>query len=54
MVLTVFCLTFLASQVERLTNEFSIYLTKDGRMSVAGVSSTNVEYLAEAVHEVTK
>lgn len=44
----------LSIQVERLTKEFSIYLTKDGRMSVAGVSSTNVAYLAEAVHEVTK
>ncbi|XP_028417914.1 aspartate aminotransferase, mitochondrial-like [Dendronephthya gigantea] len=50
-----FCFTGLKpDQVERLTNEFSIYLTKDGRMSVAGVSSTNVEYLAECVHEVTK
>ncbi|GAB6025819.1 Aspartate aminotransferase, mitochondrial [Chamberlinius hualienensis] len=41
-------------QVERLTNEFSIYLTKDGRISVAGVSSKNVEYLAHAMHQVTK
>ena len=50
-----FCFTGLKpDQVGRLTSEFSIYLTKDGRMSVAGVSSTNVEYLAEAVHEVTK
>lgn len=29
-------------------------LTKDGRMSIAGVCSTNVSYLAESVHEVTK
>ena len=41
-------------QVERLTKEFSIYLTKDGRISVAGVSSSNVDYLARAMHAVTK
>ena len=41
-------------QVNRLINEYSIYLTKDGRISIAGVSSGNVEYLAKAMHEVTK
>lgn len=41
-------------QVERLTKEFSIYLTKDGRISIAGVTSGNVGYLAQAMHEVTK
>lgn len=41
-------------QVERLTKEFSIYLTKDGRISMAGVTSKNVEYLAHGIHEVTK
>jgi aspartate aminotransferase len=41
-------------QVARLTKDFSIYLTKDGRISVAGVSSGNVAYLAHAIHEVTK
>jgi len=40
--------------VERLTKEFSIYLTKDGRISVAGISSGNVGYLANAIHQVTK
>jgi len=50
-----FCYTGLKpDQVERLTNEFSIYLTKDGRISVAGVTSKNVGYLANAMHEVTK
>lgn len=42
------------SQVERITKEFSVYLTKDGRISMAGVTSKNVEYLAHAVHAVTK
>ncbi|XP_048756263.2 aspartate aminotransferase, mitochondrial-like [Ostrea edulis] len=50
-----FCFTGLKTdQVERLTKDFSIYLTKDGRISVAGVSSSNVDYLARAMHEVTK
>lgn len=34
--------------------DHSIYLTKDGRISVAGISSNNVGYLAKALHEVTK
>ena len=37
-----------------MTSEFSVYLTKDGRISVAGVSSHNVGYLAHAMHQVTK
>lgn len=41
-------------QVERLRLEKAIYLTKDGRISMAGVNSGNVQYLAEAMHEVTK
>jgi len=50
-----FCFTGMnASNVERLTKEFSIYLTKDGRISMAGVTSKNVEYLAHGMHEVTK
>lgn len=50
-----FCFTGLTpDQVERLTKEFSIYLTKDGRISVAGVCSGNVDYLAHAIHTVTK
>uniref|UniRef100_A0A1A9WKX2 Aspartate aminotransferase n=1 Tax=Glossina brevipalpis TaxID=37001 RepID=A0A1A9WKX2_9MUSC len=50
-----FCYTGMkADQVDRLSKEFSIYLTKDGRISMAGVTSKNVEYLAKAMHEVTK
>lgn len=50
-----FCFTGLKpDQVERITKEFSVYLTKDGRISVAGVSSGNVDYLAHAIHQVTK
>nr|XP_027809155.1 aspartate aminotransferase, mitochondrial-like isoform X2 [Marmota flaviventris] len=50
-----FCFTGLKpEQVEPLTKEFSIYMTKDGRISVAGVTSNNVAYLAHAIHQVTK
>lgn len=50
-----FCYTGMKpDQVERLTKDYSIYLTKDGRISMAGVTSKNVEYLANAMHEVTK
>ncbi|NP_956283.1 glutamic-oxaloacetic transaminase 2b, mitochondrial [Danio rerio] len=50
-----FCFTGLKpEQVERLTKDFSVYMTKDGRISVAGVTSGNVEYLAHAIHQVTK
>ncbi|XP_060801829.1 aspartate aminotransferase, mitochondrial [Amyelois transitella] len=49
-----FCFTGLKpDQVERLTKDFHIYLTKDGRISVAGISSKNVNYVAEAMHKVT-
>lgn len=50
-----FCFTGMnAANVERLTKDFSIYLTKDGRISMAGVTSKNVEYLARGMHDVTK
>ncbi|RWS11706.1 aspartate aminotransferase-like protein [Dinothrombium tinctorium] len=50
-----FCFTGMnPEQVERLTKEFHVYLTKDGRISVAGITSRNVEYLAHAMHQVTK
>ncbi|KAJ4431378.1 Aspartate aminotransferase, mitochondrial, partial [Periplaneta americana] len=50
-----FCFTGMnQQQSERLTKEFSIYLTKDGRISMAGVTTKNVGYLAHAMHEVTK
>jgi len=50
-----FCFTGLSpEQVGRLTDEHAVFLTKDGRISVAGISSSNVDYLANAIHEVTK
>ncbi|KAJ8898850.1 hypothetical protein K2173_008159 [Erythroxylum novogranatense] len=50
-----FCYSGLTpEQVNRLRAEFSIYMTRDGRMSMAGVTTGNVSYLANALHEVTK
>jgi len=41
-------------QCDVLTNEHHIYLTRNGRVSMAGVTSKNVEKLAYAFHDVTK
>jgi aspartate aminotransferase len=50
-----FCFTGMTpDQVEKLTKEHSVYLTKDGRISMAGVTSKNVDYLASSMHAVTK
>jgi len=50
-----FCYTGMnQQQVEKIISDHSVYLTKDGRISVAGISSSNVGYLAKAMHDVTK
>ncbi|KAJ2640065.1 aspartate transaminase aat1 [Coemansia sp. RSA 1694] len=50
-----FCYTGLTpQQVDRLASEFHVYLTRDGRVSIAGITTGNVEYLAESIHKVTK
>jgi len=41
-------------QVATCTKEHSVYLTKDGRISIAGITSGNVGHLAEAMHNATK
>ncbi|KAI8967603.1 aspartate aminotransferase [Mycotypha africana] len=41
-------------QVEKIKSDWHVYLTQDGRISMAGISSSNVKYLAEAIHNVTK
>ena len=38
---------------DRLTDEYAIFLTKDGRISIAGLNDSNVEYVAKAIHAVT-
>lgn len=40
-----------ASQVKYLINEFHIYLPDDGRISLAGLNTVNVQYVAEAINK---
>jgi len=40
------------AQVERMVNEFHVYMTKDGRISVAGLNPGNVEYVAKCINTV--
>jgi aspartate aminotransferase len=40
-------------QMDVLAKEHSVYATKDGRISVAGITSGNVKRLAEAIYKVT-
>ncbi|CAK4076728.1 unnamed protein product [Aphanomyces euteiches] len=50
-----FCYTGLTEpQVERMITKHHIYLTKDGRISMAGVTSKNVEYIAKSIAEVVQ
>ena len=50
-----FCYTGLTpEQCDKLIKNYSIYLTRNGRISIAGLTSTNVDYVATAVHDVTK
>ncbi|KAB1671784.1 aminotransferase class I/II-fold pyridoxal phosphate-dependent enzyme [Klebsiella pneumoniae] len=41
-----------AEEMDRLAKEFSVYATKDGRISVAGITSENVGRLAEAIYKI--
>jgi aspartate aminotransferase len=41
-----------AEQMDRLAREYSVYATRDGRISVAGITSDNVGRLAEAIFKV--
>jgi len=40
-------------QVLKLKEEHHIYITGDGRISMAGVTTSNVDYIAKAIHAVT-
>lgn len=41
-------------QVKKLQEEHAIYMTKDGRISMVALSNNNVDYVANAMHQVTK
>jgi len=38
---------------DELTSKYSIFLTRDGRISLAGLNDVNIEYVAKAIHDVT-
>jgi len=40
------------AQVERMVDEFHIYMTADGRISVAGLNPGNVDYVADCINKV--
>ena len=39
----------LIDQSENMTNKWHVHMTKDGRISLAGLSSAKCEYLADAI-----
>lgn len=39
-------------EMDKLIKEHSVYATRDGRFSVAGITSGNVKRLAEAIYKV--
>lgn len=41
-------------QCEKLINDYSIYVVKNGRMATCGINEHNVDYLAQSLHQVTK
>jgi len=50
-----FAFTGLTTEMcESLTKDYEIYLTTNGRISIAGLNPGNVEYVAKAIHEVSK
>ena len=38
---------------DELTDKHAIFLTKDGRISIAGLNSGNIATVAKAIHAVT-
>jgi len=41
-------------QVELMTNKWAVFMTKDGRVSMAGLNSKNCKYMAEAICDAVK
>lgn len=42
------------TQVQKLRDEFHIYMTKNGRISMAGLNTRNIDHVANAINEVVK
>ena len=41
-------------EVGKLREQFHVYMTKNGRISMAGLNTHNVEYFAKAVDSVVR
>ena len=47
--------SFTAKQVDHLVKVHHIYLLQSGRINICGLTTKNVNYVAEAIHEaITK
>ncbi|KAK4198352.1 putative aspartate aminotransferase [Triangularia verruculosa] len=42
------------AQVQKIRSDFHIYMTKNGRISMAGLNTKNVEYVAKAIDSVVR
>ena len=40
------------AQSKAMVEEHHVYMTKDGRISIAGLNNNNVEYVADAIKDV--
>jgi aspartate aminotransferase len=40
--------------VDELREKYAIYMTADGRISICGLNTQNIDYVADAFHNVTK
>lgn len=40
--------------VNRVKTEFSVHMPHDGRISIAGLNESNIDYVVNAFHEVSK
>lgn len=41
-------------QVDELRTKYGIYMSADGRISICGLNTHNLQYIAESFHSVTK
>jgi aspartate aminotransferase len=42
------------SMCDRLTNDYAIYLTRDGGICLAGLNPENIDYVTQAIDTVTE
>lgn len=48
------CSWHLQAQVQHMTKKYHIYMTMDGRISMAGLSGSSCKYLAEAMKDAVE